>query len=168
MKNKNLHNINKTGFKSPKNYFESFEDTLMNKINNNQSLNDINETGFELPNNYFENFEGKLHKRISKENEPKAVRLFTRRNLVYLSGVAAAILILFNLSIFDKEITWDSLDAQTVENYIIGEDFDSYELASLLPDDQLLESNFISNTISDDTLENYLIDNLDLEDIIIE
>jgi len=168
MKNKNLHNINKTGFKAPKDYFESFEDTLMNKINNNQSLNNIDATGFELPNDYFENFEDKLHKRISKENDSKVVRLFTRRNLVYLSGVAAAVLILFNLSIFDTKVTWDSLDIQTVENYIIGEDFDSYELASLLPDDQLLESNFISNTITDDTLENYLIDNLDLEDIIIE
>jgi len=164
----NLNNIKNTGFKTPDNYFDAVEDNIMNAImqENNGSLS--KETGFKTPDNYFDAIEEDIINKIDIKNTPKVIQLFTRKNLLYVSSIAAAILLLFNLSLFDKEITWDSLDIQTVENYIIDEGIDSYELATLLTDEDFSEIEFIEQNITDEALENYLLDNLDLEELMIE
>jgi hypothetical protein len=162
----NLDNIKKTGFKTPDNYFDKVEDKLMNAIKQENNFNLNKETGFKTPDNYFNAIEDVI---INKtKNTPKVIQLFSKRNLLYASSIAAAVLLLFNLSIFDKEVTWDSLNSQTVENYIIDEGIDSYELVALFSEDDFSEVDFIEQNITDETLENYLLDNLDIEEIIIE
>lgn len=163
----NLNNIKKTGFKTPDNYFDAVDDNIMNAIkqeNSNLSM----ETGFKTPDNYFDAIEDAVINKVQTKNTSKVIQLFSKRNLLYASSIAAAVLLIFNLSIFDKEVTWDSLDTQTVENYIIDEGIDSYELAALFTDDDFLEIDFIEQNISDETLENYILDNLDLEELMIE
>ena len=164
----NLNNIKNTGFKTPDNYFDAVEENIMNAImqENNGSLS--KETGFKTPDNYFDAIEEVIIDKIETKTTPKVIQLFSRKNLLYVSSIAAAILLLFNLSLFDKEITWDSLDIQTVENYIIDEGIDSYELATLLMDEDFSEIEFIEQNITDEALENYLLDNLDLEELMIE
>ena len=164
----NLNNIKKTGFKTPDNYFDTVEDNIMNAIKQESNLNLSKETGFKTPDNYFETIEDAVINRLNKKDGSKVIKLFSRRNLIYASSIAAAILLLFNLSIFDKELTFDSLDTQTVENYIISEGIDSYELAALLSEDDFSEVNFLDETINAETLENYLLENLELEELIIE
>ena len=164
----NLNNIKKTGFKTPNNYFDGVEDNIMNAIQQESSFNLSKETGFTTPNNYFETIEDAVINKLNKKDNSKVIKLFNRRNLIYVSSIAAAILLLFNLSIFDKEVTFDSLDTQTVENYIISEGIDSYELAALLTEDEFSEVDFLEETIAAETLENYLLDNLELEELIIE
>ncbi len=164
----NLNNIKKAGFKTPENYFDAVEDNIMNAIKQENNLNLSKETGFKTPENYFDAFEDVVINKIETKNTPKVITLFSKRNLLYASSIAAAVLLLFNLSIFNKEVTWDSLDTLTVENYIIDEGIDSYELAALLTDDDFSETDFLEQNITDETLENYLLDNLDLEELIIE
>ena len=164
----NLNNIKKTGFKTPDNYFDVVEDNIINAIQQEKSLNISKETGFKTPDKYFETIDDVIFNKIEVKNTPKVIPLFSKRNLLYVSSIAAAILLLFNLSIFEKKVTWDSLDTQTVENYIIDEGIDSYELAALLTDDEFSETDFIEQDITDETLENYLLDNFDLEELIIE
>jgi len=150
----NLNNIKKTGFKTPDNYFDAVEDNIMNAIKQENNLNLSKETGFKTPNNYFDAIEDVIINKIETKSTPKVILLFSKRNLLYASSIAAAVLLLFNLSIFDKEDPWDSLDTLTVENYILEEGIDSYELAALLTDDDFLEIDFIEQNISDETLEN--------------
>ena len=163
-----LKNIKKPGFKTPDNCFETVEDNIMDAIKQENALNLSTETGFKTPNNYFNNLEDVIISKIETKNSPKVIALFTKRNLLYASSIAAAVLLFFNLSIFDKEITFDSLNTETVENYIIDEGISSYELAALLPNDGLIETDFIQQNITDITLENYLLDNFDFEELIIE
>ncbi|MCH7525768.1 MAG: hypothetical protein IIC74_12470 [Bacteroidetes bacterium] len=132
------------------------------------NLNNIKNTGFKTPDNYFDAIEDVIINKIETKNTTKVIPLFSRRNLIYASSIAAAVLLLFNLSIFDKEITWDSLDTQTVENYIINEGIDSYEIAALLFEDDLTEDLFIQNTITVESLETYILENTSIEDILIE
>lgn len=164
----NLNNIKKTGFKTPDNYFNTVEDNIMNAIKQEGNLNLSKETGFKTPDNYFETIEDAVINRLNKKDGSKVIKLFSRRNLIYASSIAAAVLLLFNLSIFDKEVTFDSLDTQTVENYIISEGIDSYELAALLSEDDFSEVDFLDETINAETLENYLLENLEFEELIIE
>ncbi len=164
----NLNNIKKTGFKTPDNYFDTVEDKLMDAIQQENSLNQVKNTGFKTPSDYFDTLEDVILNKIEKKNTPKIIALFTKRNILYASSIAAAVLLLFNLSIFDKEVTFDSIDLQAVENYIIDEGIDSYELAALFSEDDFSEADFMEQNITAETLENYLLDNLDIEEIIIE
>jgi len=164
----NLNNLKKTGFKTPDNYFDAIEDNIMNAIKLENNLNLSKETGFKTPDNYFDAIEDVVINKIEIKKTPKVIPLFSKRNLLYASGIAAAVLLLFNLSIFEKEVTWDSLDTLTVENYIIEEGIDSYELAALFTDDDFPDIDFIEQNITDKALENYLLNNLDIEELIIE
>jgi len=164
----NLNNIKNTGFKTPNNYFDAVEDNIMDAIQQENNLNLSKKTGFKTPDNYFETIEDAVINKLNKKDNSKVIKLFNKRNLIYASSIAAAILLLFNLSIFNREVTFDSLDTQTVENYIISEGIDSYELAALLTESEFLEVDFLDETIADETLESYLLDNLELEELIIE
>lgn len=165
MNKNNLHNIKKTGFKDPEDYFNNLEDTILSHVKLEELA--IN-SGFKTPENYFETLENKIIDKVSEKETSKVISLFSKRNLVYVSGIAAAILLLFNLSIFQKESNWSTLDIETVENYIIDEQMSSYEIASLLSDEQLIEENFINHDFNDENIEAYLLDNLDVNDLIIE
>ena len=67
-----------------------------------------------------------------------------------------------------ETVTWDSIEIASIENYLEEEDFTSFELASLLTEDELSKDNFIDNNISEDNLDDYLLNNLDFDDLIIE
>ncbi len=166
----NLNNITKTGFKTPDNYFNTVEDNIMNAIQQENNPNISKKTGFKTPDDYFNTLEDVIINKLNKKDNSKVIKLFSRRNLIYASSLAAAVLLLFNLSIFDKKITFDSLDQQTVENYILDEGIDSYELAALLTEDELSNVNFeiMGEAFNDEDMEDYLLENVNLEDILVQ
>jgi hypothetical protein len=165
MKKNNLHNIKKTGFKVPEDYFNTLEDTILSHI----KLEELSvDSGFKTPENYFDTLENTIINKVSEKETSKVIPLFSKRNLVYISSIAAAILLLFNLSIFQKKSSWNTLDIQTVENYIIEGQMSSYEISSLLSDEELIEENFINYNFNDENIESYLLDNLDINDLINE
>lgn len=163
MKNKKLHNIKSAGFKTPNDYFESFDEIIFSKLNTKSPLDSIKETGFKLPSDYFESFDEKV-----LEKEPKVIQLFSKRNLIYVSSIAAAILLLFNLSIFESKPSFDNLDTETVESYIIDENISTYEMAALFSDEQIEEDLIIEYAFSEDHIEEYLLNNADIEALMIE
>lgn len=166
MKKNRIHNIKETGFKVPKGYFNNLDDALLNNI----KLKEVpDEAGFKTPANYFDSLEDTILNKVSEKGNNKVISLFSRRNLIYASSIAAAVLLLFNLSIFknNTETGWDAIDAETVENYIINENIGSYEIASLLIDEDLNEANFTEVEFTDEALENYILDHITVEDLII-
>jgi hypothetical protein len=165
MKKENLHHIKETGFSVPKDYFKNFEDSILSEVKLN---NAVSNTGFEVPDSYFENVEAQILKQVSQKNTSKVISLLNQRTLIYVSSIAAAVLLLFNLSIFETKSSWDSLDVETVENYLINENIGPYEIASTLEDIDFSEENFISQQVSANTIESYILDNIDIEDLINE
>ena len=87
---KNLNNIKKTGFKTPEGYFDNFENQILDKIKKDESLKSIVNPGFNVPDGYFINLEEAVFNKLHTTDNTKVVSLFSRRNLIYLSGVAAA------------------------------------------------------------------------------
>lgn len=165
MEKNKLHNIKNTGFKVPNDYFESLDDIILSEI---KLKNTITDSGFSVPETYLETLEDRILNKVSRNKTPKVIPLFSKSRLVYASSIAAAILLLFNLSIFEKNITFDSLDIDNVESYIMNEAFDSYEIATLLAEEELTEDNFIDYDFDEETIEAYIIDNLDIEYLIIQ
>ena len=166
MKKDKLHNIKKTGFKTPEDYFNNFEDKLMDKLNSSNALSQINNPGFEVPNNYFENVENDIFNKV-KEDDTPVIQLSSRRQLYYVAGIAASIILM--LAIFINKPFEEELSVEMVEIYLEDRDLSSYELAELLADSELLEDDFVitETSFEEDNLESYLLENSEI-DLIIE
>ena len=161
MNKEKLHNIKENGFKVPEGYFDSLEDNIMSEL---KLKDQVNTSGYTTPDNYFEALEDSILDKVSEEKDTKVINIFSRRNIIYASAVAAAIVLLFNLSIFGESEEWD-IDNETVENYILDEGITSYEIASLLDEEELTEEDFIDYTDEENYIEDYIIDDLNVEDL---
>ncbi|MCL5129512.1 hypothetical protein [Algibacter sp. L4_22] len=165
MKTNKIHNITNSGLKAPKDYFDNLEDRFMAKIKLNEVARD---SGFKAPEGYFDSLENSILNKVSEQKTTKVIPLFNRKNLLYISSIAAAVLLLFNLSIFEKQTNWDSLDIDTVENYILDENVGSYEIATLLLVDDISEEDFEYLEFTDEAMEGYFLENASMEDLIIK
>ena len=159
--------IKKTGFTTPKEYFNSIEDSVFDALKTDDLLKDVNDPGFALPNDYFDNIEDTVLAKLESNDVNKVISLWSRRNVLYLSGIAAAIVLLFSVFI-NQSSSIEDLDLDLVENYILEEDISSYELASLLTEDELSSINLeiMDEAFTDEEMTDYLLENIDIEDII--
>ena len=163
MKKEHLHNINDSGFRTPSNYFETLDDVILNEA---KLKNSINKTAFKTPEHYFKNVEEDILNLTVKRKETKVIPLTTKRIMIYASAIAAAVILIFNLNLFNDSITFDNLETETVDNYIIDET-ELSELAMLINETELTESSFIDIQINDETFNNY-INSLDETELILE
>ncbi len=167
MKNK-LNNIKNTGFKTPKNYFQNLEDQIMDTIKLDYALKSIDSAGFKMPQGYLDTLEDAVLTKVTKTSNPKVISILNKQTLIYISGVAAAVLIMFNIFWNKTETTIDTLDAELVENYFIDQGINTFEIAALLTNDEEIniDIEIFDETFNDDSLEDYLLENMDLEDFI--
>jgi hypothetical protein len=165
---KDLNNIKNTGFKVPKDYFNTLEDTILNKIKVNSALKGVDNPGFEMPDGYLNTLEDNFFNTLPKEENPKVISLFSKRNLIYISGVAAAIVIMLGFFWNNANTSALDLDYEMVEAYIINQDISSYEIASLLTEEELLNinSDILDETFNDQDMEDYLLENVNFQDLI--
>lgn len=164
MKKDKLHNVNSTGFKTPDNYFDSFENKLFERLDKKESIEGINESGFKVPEGYFDSVDNKIFNKL--EDKP-VVKLNTKKTFYYVAGIAASLVLLFALFFGNKPSTED-FSAEMVEAYFENSDLDSYELAELLVDAEILEEDFTltETEYNEDNLESYLLENTDIETIL--
>ncbi|WP_290700275.1 hypothetical protein [Lacinutrix sp.] len=147
MTNKNLHNIKNSGFKVPQNYFEGLEDSILAEAKLKSIVND---SGFKTPEGYLDNFEVLIKK------ETKVISIFSRKNILAVSSIAAALVLFFSLNLFNNStLSINDLETTTVDNYILDET-EIGDLTSLFQDIELNENQFIDYSISDETLDSYL------------
>src|SRR5690606_12333735 len=155
-----LKNIKEAGFKVPDNYFEGIEDTVLSQI----KLKSIEGSGFKVPNGYFESLEDTVIKKISKNQEKKVINLFTKQNLLYVSSVAATLLLLFNLTLLNnKSLSFETLETATVESYIMNEYVGSFDMAYLFTDEDIIVDNFVELNFSEENMEDYILNHVDME-----
>ena len=164
MKKEKLHIIKSPGFKTPKDYFESFDDKLMQHLNNKEIIEGIEVTGFKVPDAYFNTVENVILNRIKEDDKTPVIKLKSRTPFYYVASIAASLLLLFAI-FFNTKNNTDELSAEIVEAYFQDSDLDSYQLAQLLSDADLLEDDFTiaQITYNEDNLETYLLENADLE-----
>lgn len=165
MKKDKLHNIKSSGFKTPEKYFDSFEDKLLTRIEEPNTLENINSPGFKVPQNYFNTVEHKILNKLDTNDKP-VVHLFAHPSFYYVAGIAASLILLFAIFINIEKPT--ELTGEMVEAYFQNSDLDTYELAQLLSDADMLEDDFtiIETNYNEDNLEDYLLENADIETIL--
>ncbi|GAA4276130.1 hypothetical protein [Aquimarina mytili] len=173
MKKDNLHK-NNGGFKVPDNYFERLENKLSEKILSENNSDDVLKSrinsGLKVPEKYFDSIEDRVLQHIEpQKTNRKVISLFTRRNLVYVSGIAAMIAIIFSISINkEKSLNFNDIDIADIHAYFDEEGIDltATEIASLFDENTTYEETFEEEFINDDDLLEYL-SNENIEDDII-
>jgi len=124
------------------------------KIDEDDKLN----TGFKAPDAYFNSFAERLMAQLPQQPEVKVVPLY-RRLPVWLSAAALFLLLLGGGLFFTFNTpTTTQPDAATIENYLVySTNVSTYDLALQL-DDQDFKQLESSLAISNDAIEDYLLD----------
>lgn len=163
--NRDLKHIkNNNGFEVPKDYFETLEDQIITHVTLETTHSENKNQGFKTPDHYFDTLEDNILGQLETETVVKVIPLFKQQRFIYISSIAAVFLIMLAIFVSPES---DTLDYQTVENYIINENVDVYELATLLTDEEFdnIEMEIMNSTYMDTDMESYLLDNANLEDL---
>jgi hypothetical protein len=168
-------NKNTTGFKTPENYFESFEERLFSKISEESFPKSA---GHIVPGGYFESMEERVLKTVinsasapGREKTTKVIPLFPKKYFGYAAAIAACLLIgftVFNTKTDNSSL--DSLQLAAIDNYIEDGNLnlDLYDLTSYIDDEDITDLNFNDHQFSESTLEDYILENVDEETLINE
>ena len=162
-KQKNIH-----GFKTPQDYFENFEAALLAKM---EAEKLPKETGFTVPEGYFNELENKVLKRVSQdENETKVVSLFSKKRVLGIVAIAASIALIVTLFNKPQAASFEDLQATTIADYFSegNSDINSNDLIALLDDETITTLTLETELTSEENIENYLMDALDDNTLLIE
>lgn len=166
MKQNKLNTIKTSGFKTPKDYFSQVEEQILNEV---KLIDVVEHSGFEVPDSYFDSVESKILNQISPNTDSKVVSLFSWKKTMYVAAVAASLILMFNVFYTPSEkLGFENIEMASIEHYLEEGNYTSYDLASLLTEEELSKDIFIENAISEGSIENYLLDHVEFEDLIIE
>lgn len=135
--------------------------------------NDKITTGFKTPEDYFEQFEAKMMQQIAGEQpvekEVKVVSLFYRKQ-VWMSSIAALLLVAIAIPVYFNMANETNLDASTIESYLAQQSVGTTELTKHLTDEDILalESTLGASTSERDEIEAYLSETENLDYILNE
>jgi len=168
MKTNKLHHIKSSGFKIPDGYLESVDESIFNKLNINSPLENHQNSGFKVPDQYFETFDDKIIEVVSSEKVVKVIPLMSWKKVLYVSGIAASIVLMVSLFNNNSEkLTFGDLNIGLIEDYIVEEDFTNEDMASMLNDDLTLDK-FMDSHLINANLEDYILNNSSVEDFLNE
>ena len=156
----------KHGLKVPKGYFESFDERLADKIYEEALPKN---TGFKVPDGYFDTLEDQILSQVQQEKIVKVVPLYKRKSVVYITSIAACLALVF--AIFTPKDTDEAaLEVADIEAYFNegNIDYNSTDIAQLLSDDDLESVALENSDLSLESLEEYLLENIDDTTLLIE
>jgi len=150
------------GFKTPEDYFNSFTDNLMIKLSEELTI-EKKVDGFTIPNTYFDSLYQNIQNKIHTP-ESKVIKLNALKKYYYVAAVAAVVLIFIGISLTNKtEITFDDIAISDIENYFDDNELDmsTYELAQMLPIDELEIKDIIDTQLNDENIIDYIDNSID-------
>ncbi|RKF03154.1 hypothetical protein C8N26_2144 [Tenacibaculum lutimaris] len=147
-----------TGFSTPENYFQKVEENL-SFINFVNSL--PKEKAYITPTNYFESIDNSIFKRLASEkNKDIKIISLKERFFQYIPMAAAASVLLFiGINYLStQKTTFDDITITDIESWFENGYGETYteELATAINTSDIEDDLFAS--ISDESLENYLLD----------
>ncbi len=158
---KELPHIKSPGFKVPKNYFETLEEQILDKI----ALQEVasGENPFQVPAGYFEsNAEKAFAKAIQSDKTVKVIPLHKKKFVRYAAAVAAVVLIAVSIFQF-QDLNQNSADESFTFSTLIESDFIDLSLIDFeyLLTDEMLDNEMILSSLNKDEIEDYLMNELD-------
>lgn len=162
-------NNNKNSFKTPEGYFEGFTDKLLDKMSNLESHQEDSvlpkNDGFTIPDGYFEGLNKKIQEKLT-DTPPKVIPLRSYRKYYYLAAASVAAILLLTIGLqFNQgqNLTFEELAESEIENYFEFNELGltTYEIAEVIPVDELEISDILTNQFKDENIIDYLDDHVD-------
>lgn len=162
-------NSNKNSFKTPEGYFEGFTDKLLDKMSNLESNQEDSvlpkNDGFTIPDGYFEGLNKKIHEKLS-DTPTKVIPLRSYRKYYYLAAASVAAILLLTIGLqFNQgqNLSFEELAESEIENYFEFNELGltTYEIAEVIPVDELEISDILTNQFKDENIIDYLDDHVD-------
>ena len=115
--------------------------------------------GFQVPENYFEQFEAKMMEQLPQK-ETKVVSLFHKKQ-IWISSIAAVLLIMIAIPVYQSMSKDTTIEATTLENYLVSE-YSTYDIIDKLSAEDI---NALENdlTLNEDAVESYLLDTQNID-----
>lgn len=166
-----------SGFKVPENYFGSFEEKMMRKLEDENSIEFKNQkSGFITPEGYFNGIEETILAKAQAE-KPRVINIARKEYLFYAAAVAAILVMLLG-NFFDRGINdpleWDDVEVSALENYIDeGYDMGYIELNTSDYSDFILTGNQLVNdedfnAVNSEAVFEYIDENIEDPTFILE
>ena len=116
-------------------------------------------SGFQVPENYFEQFEAKMMEQLPQK-ETKVVSLFHKKQ-IWISSIAAVLLIMIAIPVYQSMSKDTTIEATTLENYLVSE-YSTYDIIDKLSAEDI---NALENdlTLNEDAVESYLLDTQNID-----
>lgn len=162
----------KEGFRVPDGYFEGLNKRLQDRIDAD-GIDLPKEDGFTVPEGYFDSLQDKLNSRIQEAEEPKVIKLNPWKKYYFVAAsIAALVIIVIGLRLGSTdEFTFSDLANAELESYLYDNDLDltSYEMAEVLPVEDIEVNDILDNELNEENIIDYLDENVeDLYELNIE
>lgn len=173
MKNNELHN-KETGFNTPKDYFNTFEERLFDRMKTEAVI--PKETGFKTPDSYFDSLEDSLSKELFHTKEAtKVIPLQRKRNyLKYITYAAAACIVFFVAINFintdSTKLTIEEIVDSEINSFIEDDliALNNYDLITVYEEENIDVSTIFEVDLNETETIDYLDNIADPYDLLIE
>lgn len=156
------------GFKVPEDYFQHLENDVFLKIDEERLPK---ETGFTSPEGYFKELEDRIMANVAQKNlEVKVVPIFNRKRITYGLSIAASLAMILTFVFQDRSVTSiDDIQISSIQQFLEEDvDWNSYDLAAVVTEEDFSDLDFDNELISEENIEDYLLDSIDEISILIE
>ncbi len=159
-----MKKINKNNpFKTPEGYFEKFDGKLLDKLSHKESTIPEND-GFGIPEGYLDNLNKNIRQKL-EASEIKVISISSYKKYYYATASIAAItlVVLWLNFMSSEEIGFEDLAHTEIETYFedIELGLSTYEIAEMLPVDELEISDILKTQFNEEDMLDYLNNNLD-------
>ena len=163
----------KSNFKTPEGYFDSFNERLMQKLHTDQATEKLSylpeSDGFRTPVGYFEGVDKKVLSQV-REKETKVITLNAYRKYFYgAAAVAAIILLFFGLNLkTESPVAFEDLASTEIDTYLENTELDLtyYEWAELVSLEDAQLNDIMDTPLEAENILEYLDENIeDIEEL---
>lgn len=153
-------------FKTPEGYFESFNERLMKRLDDEVGTDTeiIPKTdGFTVPEGYFESLNNRISERVAN-TEPKVIALKSYRTFYYAAAAVAVLFVLvFAWNNNKQSLEFSDLASAEITAYLEGEDLglSAYEIAEVLPPEDLSINDITDLPLDEENILEYLDENVE-------
>ena len=156
----------------PDGYFEGLNKRLLDHIGE-EADGLPKEDGFAVPEDYFDGLKDKLSSRMEATEDPKVIKLKPWKKYYFIAAsVAAIMIIVIGLRLGQTDdFTFSDLANTELESYFFdnGMELTSYEIAEVLPVEEIEVSDILDNELNEENIMDYLDENVeDLYELNIE
>jgi hypothetical protein len=126
-------------------------------------------SGFKTPEGYHNSFSSKFLQNLPKEeitDKVKVISIFRKRKTIIMAIAAILVLAIMIPILYTSDVKNNELDSVTIENYLAEEsNINQYELIGEIDPEN---NNIVNSTkLEDETLEDILVTNPNIENLII-